>query len=80
MKKLIIMMMLVSGLFATKGNLTSNQVDAVQKLVQGYGYRCDSVNFANRSNWDGSIRFVCNDNRYVYEVKDVGGRWQVKVD
>ncbi len=70
---------LVTTLNATDGNLTNSQVDAVKKLVKLYGYRCDSVNFAMRSSWDGSIRFVCNNNRYVYEVKDVGGNWTVKV-
>lgn len=66
-------------LYATDGNLTPSQVDAVQKLIQLYGYKCDDVNFAMRSSWDGSIRVTCNENRYVYEVKDVGGNWTVKV-
>lgn len=83
MKKIFISMSLVVGyysaLHATDGNLTASQVEAVQKLIQLYNYRCDSVNFALRSTWDGSIRVTCNENRYVYEVKDVGGTWTVKV-
>ena len=82
MKKIILIAVLVSGLFggSVQGGLTDGQVVAVQKLVQMYGYKCDSVNYASRSNWSGAIRFVCNNNRYVYEVKDVGGRWTVTVD
>lgn len=83
MKKAILVIAMVMGLVstanATEGNLTDSQVKAVKGLVVLYGYRCDSVNFAMRSNWDGSIRFVCNNNSYVYEVKDVGGNWTVKV-
>ena len=83
MKKMMpilgLMICISTTLNAVDGNLTENQVDAVQKLIKVYGYKCDIVNFAMRSNWDGSIRTTCNDNRYVYEVKDVGGTWTVKV-
>lgn len=81
MKKIILALSLASCLFAgsVKGNLSDSQVKAVQDLIVEYGYRCDSVNFAMISNWDGSIRVTCNDSRYVYEVKDVGGNWTVRV-
>ncbi len=83
MKKMMpilgLMICISTTLNAVDGNLTGNQVDAVQKLIQAYGYKCDTVNFAMRSNWDGSIKTTCNDNRYVYELKDVGGTWTVKV-
>ena len=77
MKKIILIVALVSGLFA--GNLNSGQEEALQKFVQHFGYRCDSVSYSNRSRWDGSIRLTCNQNRYVYEIKDVGGNWTVRV-
>ena len=64
----------------TKGNLTDDQVAAVQRLIQLYGYRCDTVNFAMRSNWDGNIEVSCNDNTYSYDVEDKGGRWVVTLD
>lgn len=63
----------------TKGGLADSQVEAVQQLIHLYGYRCDSVNYASRSAWDGSIRVTCNESKYVYELKDVGGNWTVKV-
>lgn len=81
MKKMILGLCTASLLFAgnVKGDLTDSQVSAVQNLIIAYGYKCDDVNFAMRSSWDGSIRVTCNENRYVYEVKDVGGNWTVKV-
>ena len=81
MKKIILALSLASGLFAgsVQGGLTDTQVEAVQGLIIAYGYKCDWVNNAMRSNWDGSIRVVCNDHSYVYELKDVGGNWTVKV-
>lgn len=83
MKKIFVCLMLFTGsisLFgATTGNLTEAQIDAVQNLIRAYGYRCDGVNFALRSNWDGSISVSCNENKYSYEIKDIGGNWTVKV-
>jgi len=66
-----------SGLVAQE--ITKTQKEGLQGLVMLYGYKCDSVSYASRSSWDGSFRVTCNNNRYVYEVKDVGGRWTVKV-
>lgn len=83
MKKIILgLCTLISLSFAgnVKGNLTNEQVVAVQALIQLYGYRCDRVNFAMRSNWSGVIDVSCNDSRYSYDIEDVGGRWTVKVD
>ena len=82
MKKIIISLMLVSGLFggSVKGNLTNKQVLAVQKMIQLYGYKCDVVNFAMRSNWSGDIDVSCNNYRYSYDLEDKGGIWRVTVD
>jgi hypothetical protein len=76
---LVFLFFMSSNLVAAQGNLTDSQITAVQSLIIVKGYKCDTVNFAMRSNWDGSIRVTCNDNRYVYELKDVGGNWTVKV-
>lgn len=63
-----------------QGNLTAKEIQAVQTLIIFNGYRCDFVNFALRSSWSGMIDVSCNNNRYSYDIKDVGGRWTVTVD
>lgn len=77
MKKLMVMTSLTALLFGSE--LTIDQKEAAQAFIKLYGYRCDSVNYAMRSSWDGSIRVTCNQSQYVYELKDVGGNWRVKV-
>jgi len=78
MKKIILIVTL--GMLALNAqSVTKTQKGALQGLVKLYGYKCDSVNFALRSNWDGSFSVSCNNNRYSYKIKDVGGRWTVKV-
>lgn len=76
---LVLALTVTSSLYAVQGNLTGEQASTLQALIIAVGYKCDTVNFAMRSSWDGSYRVTCNDNRYVYEVKDVGGNWTVKV-
>lgn len=82
MKKVILIVMLVSGLFggSVKGNLADSQVVAVQKMIKLYGYKCDVVNFAMRSSWSGMIDVSCNNYRYSYDLEDKGGRWVVTID
>ncbi len=78
MKKIILIVTL--GMLALNAQeITKTQKEGLQGLVMLYGYKCDSVSYASRSSWDGNFRVTCNNNRYVYEVKDVGGRWTVKV-
>jgi len=64
----------------TQGNLQDNEIKAVQALINLHGYKCDSVNFAMRSPWDGDIEVTCNDYAYSYEVEDKGGNWVVTLD
>jgi hypothetical protein len=83
-KKLIAMISIVFGLVGglqakVDGGLSDSQVEAVQKLIQLYGHKCDYVNFAIRSNWSGNISVSCNENRYSYTLKDKGGHWIVEV-
>lgn len=81
MKKIVLLILVSSLVFgATRGNLTAKQVNAVKKMIQLYGYRCDSVNFAMRSNWSGVIDVTCNNGRYSYDLEDKGGRWVVTLD
>ena len=78
MKYLLLVTMLLSGVYANQ--LSSGAVKEAQQLIRAYGYKCDTVdNKPYFSSWDGSVRVVCNNNRYTYELKDVGGRWTVTV-
>lgn len=52
---------------------------ASAELVKMYGYRCDSIDFFMRSDWDGAFHITCNNNRYSYVIKDVGGNYVVEV-
>lgn len=44
-------------------------------VVQTSGYRCDSLSFAMY--WDNELTLKCNNFRYIYTMKDVGGRFVV---
>ena len=77
MKKVILLVCLVSVLVA--GEMSQAHKELAGKLVRVFGYSCATVDNAIRSSWDGSITVYCDGHRYKYEVKDVGGRWQVKV-
>lgn len=52
---------------------------AAAELVKMYGYRCDSIDFFMRSDWDNAFHITCNNNRYSYVIKDVGGNYVVEV-
>lgn len=78
MKKLLLIAVLLSCVYANQ--LSSGAVEEVQNLIKRSGYKCDTVtNQPSFSSWDGSVRVVCNNNRYTYEIKDIGGRWTVFV-
>lgn len=46
-------------------------------LIQAAGYKCDTVDKANRFALGGGVSVYCNGFRYSYEIKDVGGRMVV---
>ena len=78
MKYLLVISMLLSGVYANQ--LSSGAVQEAQQLIRAYGYKCDTVdNKPYFSSWDGSVTVNCNNWRYKYELKDVGGRWTVTV-
>ena len=59
--------------------VTQEQAKAAAELVRAFGYRCDSVSAFMPFALSHGFRLTCNNNRYAYELKDVGGRWQVTV-
>lgn len=69
--------LLVAGTVAATER-DSSAAKAAQELVKAYGYRCNTITAFSRSAWDGSFRITC-DRRYVYRIKDVGGRYVVEV-
>lgn len=76
MKKVILVLLMVGSLFA---DLTQEEKDLSGRLVKVLGYRCDTVDNARRSVYDGSITVYCNGFSYSYELKNRGGRWQIEV-
>lgn len=78
MKSLVLVLIISISLFANE--LSSGAVKEVQQLIKSSGYKCDTIdNTPSFSSWDGSIKVICNNFKYVYEVKDIGGKWTVKV-
>ncbi len=55
-----------------------SQVSAIVDVIKAYGYKCDKVNGVIGNSYRG-FRVTCNDYRYIYDVKDVGGTWVVTV-
>ena len=78
MKKIFLALCFIGTLAFTQ-ELSPKAKEAARSIVLIYGYTCDFVDFSHRSSWDGSIRLSCNGARYVYELKDEGGIWKVKV-
>lgn len=85
MKQLLVFanLAIISNVYANE--LTYSQEKSLQKVVQLYGYNCDSVDSEKTyvSGWSGTINFVCKSNvgnYYFYEIKDVGGKLVVTVD
>lgn len=78
MKILLSLCIILGSMFAQQ--LSPSAVQGAQDMVILSGYKCDTVsNQPHFSQWDGSVTVICNNNRYVYELKDVGGRWTVRV-
>lgn len=61
-------------------SVTQNQAETIVKLIQAYGYTCNTLSSAFQSSYDGSYTVTCNNWRYSYEIEDVGGNWVVTVD
>lgn len=90
MKSLILGLSLVSlGAFGAEKPLENNGRDvenyeaaqAAVKLVEYFGYRCDSISSFRKAVFSaGEFTLNCNNFRYSYEIKDKGGRWTVTVN
>jgi hypothetical protein len=63
----------------SQGRCNEELRSVVQSHVQAWGYRCDSLNFCSPDLWGKTIRVVCNEHRYTYNVVDRGGNWLVQV-
>lgn len=61
-------------------SVTQTQAEAIIKLIEVYGYSCDSLSSAIQSSYDGSFSVTCNNWKYRYKIEDVGGNWVVTVD
>lgn len=81
MKKMILGLCIASLLFAgnVRGGLDDEKVEALQRVIKHSGYTCYKVEIALMSNWSGNYRVECDNRRYTYEIKEVGGYWQVEV-
>ena len=79
MNKLILALLLVSTSAIAAFDSPSNRAIA-QDMIQNAGYKCDTIDSMRVSQWDGDITVVCNNYRYSYEIKDVGGNYVVTVD
>ena len=64
---------------ATIHKVERSLVPSLATFVRGHGYRCDTVSAAVRTSWSNAIRFVCNQNRYVYKIEDKGGQITVSL-
>lgn len=88
MKKLLLALLVAAPAMATtiagdfkESSMNREQALVLAKVVVAYGYRCDTVNAANRSPWTaGKFSLNCNDWRYSYTIEDKGGRVVVAVD
>jgi len=63
-----------------ESNINDLQAMLLAKVVKSFGYTCRSISAASQSQWSGNYKLICNDYKYVYHIKDVGGRIVVEVD
>ena len=54
-------------------------INALVGLVRHRGYACSSVSAALPFIFGGGYTLRCNNNRYSYEIRDIGGNWRVFV-
>lgn len=59
------------------GNLTYDFAGILGSTINASGYRCDSVSSA--MSYGNGFRVQCNNYRYTYVIKDVGGNWRIFV-
>jgi hypothetical protein len=52
---------------------------AAVDTIHTHGNACDSIRTARTSVYDGTMVISCNDLKYEYEIKDVGGKLAFKV-
>ncbi len=55
-----------------------DEVRNIQNIIRAYGYKCDKINSVVGSSYRG-FSVNCNDYRYTYDLKDVGGNWTATV-
>lgn len=53
---------------------------AAVQVVEYFGYRCDSISSFHKGVFSDDFTLKCNNFRYVYTIKDKGGRWVVDVE
>lgn len=79
MKKLLAVLLTILPMTASAAFDNPGNRALAQEIVKSYGYRCDTVTMILYSTWNGNITVACNNNRYNYVLKDVGGNWRVEV-
>lgn len=58
---------------------TTEFKNKTKALIIASGFRCQTIDSIIEHNFSYGYSVVCNNYRYSYEIKDVGGNWIVKV-
>jgi len=79
LKTLLISAIALTALHASANNKPSEADLVAIKLIKAYGYRCDTYSDSVFKEWSQEYSIHCNNYRYHYIIKDVGGRYVVEV-
>ena len=55
------------------------QVRKAQLLIKRAGHKCDTCDEMQPFVFGGGFTVHCNNWKYTYEIRDVGGTWEIKV-
>lgn len=80
LKTLLISAIALTTTLTASANNKPSEVDLeAMKLIKAYGYRCDTYSDSVFKEWSQEYSIHCNNYRYHYIIKDVGGRYVVEV-
>ncbi len=79
LKALLISAIALTALPANASNKPSEADLQAMALIKAYGYTCDTYSGSVFNSWSQEYSIHCNNYRYHYIIKDVGGKYVVEV-
>ena len=80
LKALLISAIALTTTLTASANKKPSEADIqAMNLIKAYGYTCDTYSDSALNSWSQEYSIHCNNYRYHYIIKDVGGNYVVEV-